>query len=81
MDEVEAKEREDEAGMKSTKGSKFSKEKGGPKKKQLQLTTASLPSPHAIRVLPKYDEMLKKAEKLDAAKENKGKGRPVVRKE
>ena len=54
------------------------KEKGA-KKNKLMLAADSLPSPAAVRVVPKYDELLKKAEKLDAAKENKGKRIAVSR--
>lgn len=71
MDEVEEKERQDELGDdKPKKGVKLAV--GG--KKKTQLVADSLPSPAAQRVVPRIDdEMLKKEEKLIAAKENKGK--------
>lgn len=80
LNEVEEKEREAETSTKPIKGLKLGKEKGIAKKKQLQLTTASLPSPHAIRIVPKYDDILKKAERADAAKENKGKRTAAAKK-
>ncbi len=68
MDELEQQERDEDAGLKK-KGGKMGKEKEKlPKKKQLTLATDSLPSPHAIRVIPKYDELMKKVEKAEAAK-------------
>jgi len=75
LDEVEEKERLDELGDESGKSKGAAK--GGKlalgKKKPL-LAADSLPSPAARRVIPKIDaEMLKKEEKLIAAKENKGK--------
>lgn len=76
MNEVEEKERLDELGdesgkAKSAKGGKLAL---GGKKKNLMVAADSLPSPAARRIIPKIDaEMLKKEEKLIAAKENKGK--------
>lgn len=70
---MEQRERDIEAGVvkvKSKSKDKGSKEKG---KKKLAMASDNLPSAHAIRVTPKYDEILKKVEKLDSAKENKGK--------
>lgn len=74
MDEVEEKERLDELGDDSgkSKGAKGKLAVSG--KKKTQMAADSLPSPAAKRVIPKIDaEMLKKEEKLIAAKENKGK--------
>lgn len=74
MDEVEEKERLDELGDDAgkAKGGKGKLALGG--KKKTQLAADSLPSPAARRIIPKIDaEMLKKEEKLLAAKENKGK--------
>lgn len=73
MDEVEEKERLDELGdegkTKAVKGGKLALGK-----KKINLATDSLPSPAARRIIPKIDaEMLKKEEKIIAAKENKGK--------
>lgn len=43
-------------------------------KKKINVAEDSLPSPAARRIIPKIDaEMLKKEEKILAAKENKGK--------
>ncbi|XP_050431493.1 DNA topoisomerase 2 isoform X2 [Adelges cooleyi] len=74
LDEVEEKERQEELGDgKTTKAGPKSKLALGGKKK-LQLASDSLPSPAARRIIPRIDEeMLKKEEKLIAAKENKGK--------
>lgn len=72
---MEEKERLDELGDESgkTKGAKASKLALGGKKKAL-VAADSLPSPAARRIIPKIDdEMIKKEEKLIAAKENKGK--------
>lgn len=72
MDEIEEKERLDELGDEKPKVVKGKLAVGG--KKKTQLAADSLPSPAAQRVVPKIDaEMLKKEEKLIAAKENKGK--------
>jgi DNA topoisomerase-2 len=73
LDEVEEKERLEELGDEFGK-SKGSKSKALSGKKKTQLAADSLPSPAAKRVIPKIDEeMVKKEEKLIAAKENKGK--------
>lgn len=75
MDEVEEKERLEELGedSKKQKGSKVGKLAIGGKKR-LQPATDSMPSPAARRIVPVIDgEMLKKEEKIIAAKENKGK--------
>jgi len=73
LDEVEEKERLEELGDEFGK-SKGAKSKALSGKKKTQLAADSLPSPAAKRVIPKIDEeMLKKEEKLIAAKENKGK--------
>lgn len=78
MDEVEEKERIDELGDEAGKSKSAKGKPVGGKlalgKKKLQVAADSLPSPAARRVIPKIDaEMLKKEEKLIAAKENKGK--------
>lgn len=73
MDEVEEKERLDELGDDAGKSKAKGKLAIGSKKKPL-MAADSLPSPAARRIVPRIDaEMLKKEEKLLAAKENKGK--------
>jgi len=72
LNEVEEKEHEELAGGKTSKG-KLAAEDKGSKKNKLMIASDSLPSPAAIRVIPKYDDILKKAEKAAAAQENKGK--------
>lgn len=70
MDEVEEKERRDELGDESgkTKGAKGGKLAISNKKKT-NLASDSLPSPAARRIIPIIDaEMVKKEEKLIAAK-------------
>lgn len=72
---MEENERLDELGIDKgkTKGIKGAKLVLGNKKKA-NIATDSLPSPVARRIIPKIDdEMLKKEEKIIAAKENKGK--------
>lgn len=70
---MEEKERLDELGDDSGKSKAKGKLAIGNKKKTI-MASDSLPSPAARRVVPKIDaEMLKKEEKLLAAKENKGK--------
>lgn len=75
MNEVEEKEKLDELGEEAgkTKGSKGVKLAIGGKRKP-QLAADSMPSPAARRIIPVIDqEMLKKEEKIIAAKESKGK--------
>jgi len=74
LDEVEEKERLDELGDESGKSKAAKGGKLALGKKKPLMAADSLPSPAARRVIPKIDaEMLKKEEKLIAAKENKGK--------
>lgn len=69
MEEIEQEEKEAALYQKPVKGAKGGKDA----RKKVMVASDSLPSPHAIRVIPKIDELLKKAEKLDQARENKGK--------
>ncbi|XP_050533091.1 DNA topoisomerase 2 isoform X2 [Daktulosphaira vitifoliae] len=74
LEEVEEKERQEEAGEGKFKTGPKSSKLPAVGKKKLLLAADSLPSPAARRIIPKIDaEMLKKEEKLIAAKENKGK--------
>lgn len=74
MDDVEQRERDIAAGVVKVKSKAKvqAKDKGG-KNKKLGLASDNLPSKDAIRIEPKYDDIMKKVEKLNTAKENKGK--------
>lgn len=72
MDAVEQREKDIAAGVVKVKTKAKDKDKSS-KKKKLGLASDNLPSKDAIRIEPKYDDILKKVEKLNTAKENKGK--------
>lgn len=77
LEEVEAKEREEEQTM-SKKTSKDMKKKDKTvkltSKKKLEMARDSLPSPSAVRVAPKIDEeLMKRVERAQALKESKEK--------
>lgn len=79
LDEVEEKERLEEAGTGAVAGKKQMKLKPGAsmkgvEKKKAQLAMETMPSPQGRRVQPKIaEETKKKIEKALQAKENKGK--------